>query len=286
MNGTLISADNSWALFAVLACVAAAAIYLEQHYRWAAKMTGCVLALLGSMLLTNLHIIPTEAKTYDFIWDYIVPLSIPMLLFEADIRKIGKRSGRLMIVFLIGGLGTIVGGLLAYQLLRSAIPGLAKAVPMMIGTYTGGTINLVAMADNYHASSELVSAAVVADDLVMVVYLFILMAVPEGTFYLSRRKDTKKKKTGATENPSIRSNACEQRNYRSCFFMRAKRSRSGIIRFRLLLAPEEDLSAERRCNFRAVCLHRCGLIDSSRLSVCCHPEVGLSSHAAERPSWK
>ena len=55
MSGTLISADNSWALFAILACVAAAAIYLEQHYRWAAKMTGCVLALLGSMLLTNLH---------------------------------------------------------------------------------------------------------------------------------------------------------------------------------------------------------------------------------------
>lgn len=200
MNGTLISADNSWALFAVLACVAAAAIYLEQHYRWAAKMTGCVLALLGSMLLTNLHIIPTEAKTYDFIWDYIVPLSIPMLLFEADIRKIGKRSGRLMIVFLIGGLGTIVGGLLAYQLLRSVIPGLAKAVPMMIGTYTGGTINLVAMADNYHASSELVSAAVVADDLVMVVYLLILMAVPEGTFYLSlsRRKD---KRAGLNKSP-------------------------------------------------------------------------------------
>jgi uncharacterized membrane protein len=200
MNGTLISADNSWALFAVLACVAAAAIYLEQHYRWAAKMTGCVLALLGSMLLINLHIIPTEAKTYDFIWDYIVPLSIPMLLFEADIRKIGKRSGRLMIVFLIGGLGTIVGGLLAYQLLRSVIPGLAKAVPMMIGTYTGGTINLVAMADNYHASSELVSAAVVADDLVMVVYLFILMAVPEGTFYLSlsRRKD---KRAGLNKSP-------------------------------------------------------------------------------------
>lgn len=200
MNGTLISADNSWALFAVLACVAAAAIYLEQHYRWAAKMTGCVLALLGSMLLTNLHIIPTEAKTYDFIWDYIVPLSIPMLLFEADIRKIGKRSGRLMIVFLIGGLGTIVGGLLAYRLLRSVIPGLAKAVPMMIGTYTGGTINLVAMADNYHASSELVSAAVVADDLVMVVYLFILMAVPEGTFYLSlsRRKD---KRAGLNKSP-------------------------------------------------------------------------------------
>ncbi|MEE8826526.1 MAG: DUF819 family protein [Eubacteriales bacterium] len=200
MNGTLISADNSWALFAVLACVAAAAIYLEQHYRWAAKMTGCVLALLGSMLLINLHIIPTEAKTYDFIWDYIVPLSIPMLLFEADIRKIGKRSGRFMIVFLIGGLGTIVGGLLAYQLLRSVIPGLAKAVPMMIGTYTGGTINLVAMADNYHASSELVSAAVVADDLVMVVYLFILMAVPEGTFYLSlsRRKD---KRAGLNKSP-------------------------------------------------------------------------------------
>lgn len=209
MSGTLISADNSWALFAILACVAAAAIYLEQHYRWAAKMTGCVLALLGSMLLTNLHIIPTEAKTYDFVWDYIVPLSIPMLLFQADIRKIGRRSGRLMIVFLIGGLGTIVGGLLAYRLLRSVIPGLAKAVPMMIGTYTGGTINLVAMADNYHASSELVSAAVVADDLVMVVYLFILMAVPEGTFYLNRRS-SQEKKVSRQERTVLRSASLEQ----------------------------------------------------------------------------
>ena len=164
MNGTLISADNSWALFGVLACVASAAIYLEQHYRWAAKMTGCVLALIGSMLLTNLHIIPTESSAYDVVWNYAVPLAIPMLLFQADIRKIGRRSGRLIIVFLIGGVGTVLGGLLAYRLLRPWIPDLASAVPMMIGTYTGGSVNLVAMADNYHAKANLVSAAVVAPD--------------------------------------------------------------------------------------------------------------------------
>lgn len=188
MNGTLISADNSWALFGVLACVASAAIYLEQHYRWAAKMTGCVLALIGSMLLTNLHIIPTESSAYDVVWNYAVPLAIPMLLFQADIRKIGRRSGRLIIVFLIGGVGTVLGGLLAYRLLRPWIPDLARAVPMMIGTYTGGSVNLVAMADNYHAKANLVSAAVVADNLVMVIYFFVLMAIPEGMSRFSRRR--------------------------------------------------------------------------------------------------
>ena len=42
---TLISADNTWALFAILVVVAALAIWMEQKYKWAGKVTGCVIAL-------------------------------------------------------------------------------------------------------------------------------------------------------------------------------------------------------------------------------------------------
>ena len=42
---TLISADNTWALFAILVVIAALAIWMEQRFKWASKVTGCVIAL-------------------------------------------------------------------------------------------------------------------------------------------------------------------------------------------------------------------------------------------------
>ena len=85
---TLIPADNAWMLFAILVVIAAAAIWLEQHCKWAAKVSACVICLILAMILANLRVIPTDAGAYDFVWGYIVPLAIPFLLFKADLRKI------------------------------------------------------------------------------------------------------------------------------------------------------------------------------------------------------
>ena len=101
---TLIPADNSWLLFAILTVIAAGALWLEQKYKWAAKMSGCVICLIAAMVLANLRIIPTDAPAYDFVWGYIVPLAIPFLLFKADIRKIWRESGRMFGIFLISSL--------------------------------------------------------------------------------------------------------------------------------------------------------------------------------------
>ena len=78
---TLISADNTWMLFSILVVIAAVCIRLEQRFAWAAKMSACVLCLVFAMVLANLHVIPTEAAAYDFIWSYLVPLAIPFLYF-------------------------------------------------------------------------------------------------------------------------------------------------------------------------------------------------------------
>lgn len=180
---TLISAENTWGLFAILVAVAALAIYLEQKYQWASKITGCVLALIGCLILSNLRIIPTEAAAYDFVWDYVVPLAIPMLLLQANVKKISKDSGRLIIIYLISGIGTVAGGFLAFFALKNFIPELNKATAMMVGTYTGGSVNLVAMADAFDAGSELVSTSVVADNLLMALYFFALIAIPTVSFF-------------------------------------------------------------------------------------------------------
>ena len=187
MTGTLISPENTWALWTVLAVSAALAIYLEQTYSWANKVTGCILALFFTMILANLSFIPTDAPTYDAVWSYAVPLAVPMLLFRADIKKIGRESGRVMGIYLISGLGTILGAIVSYYLFKNYIPNLAKMVPMFVGTYTGGSVNLVAMAD-YYKVQDATSAAVVADNLLMAVYFFILIALPSINFLLRKYK--------------------------------------------------------------------------------------------------
>ena len=176
--GSLISAESTWILWAVLASCAALAIFLEQKYSWASKVTGCILALTFTLILSNLKIIPTEAPVYDAVWSYVVPLAVPMLLFNADIKKIGRDSGRVLIIYLLSGIGTILGGFVSYFALKNAIPALNDIVPMFVGTYTGGSVNFVAMSQQYKVPGATVSAALVADNLLMALYFFTLMALP------------------------------------------------------------------------------------------------------------
>ena len=183
---TFISADNSWMLFAILVVIAAVSIRLEQRFLWAAKVSACVLCLVLAMVLANLRIIPTDAPAYDFIWSYLVPLAIPFLLFQADFRKIWRESGRMLGIYLLASLGTAAGGVLAYFLLKNRI-GAAEAksaLAMFVGTYVGGSVNLVAMADATGAGKNLVSASIVADNLLMVLYFFVLAALPASGWIL------------------------------------------------------------------------------------------------------
>ena len=184
MDHSLISADNTWALFAILAAIATLAVYLEQKTKIGSKVTGCVMALIFAMVLSNTGIIPLDAPAYDFVWSYIIPLAIPMLLFNADIKRIGRESGRLLIIYLISGIGTVAGGIVAYNLLKGAFADLGLVLPMMIGTYTGGSVNLVAMSDAYNVGGELVSSSVVADNLLMALYFFALIAAAGSKFFL------------------------------------------------------------------------------------------------------
>lgn len=183
MGQSLISADQTWVLWAILTGWAAISIYLEQKYQWAAKVSGAIIALVGAMLLSNLKVIPLDSSVYDTVWGYVVPLAIPLLLYSCNIKKIWKESGRILIIFLISSVGTMIGATVGYMLLKDAVPELQKVGAMMSGSYIGGGVNFVAMADSFSAPGELVSAAVVADNLLMALYFFVLIAMPSIAFF-------------------------------------------------------------------------------------------------------
>ncbi|MCU9614498.1 DUF819 family protein [Caldibacillus lycopersici] len=180
---SLIKPEDTWLLWAFLVGWAALSIFLEQKYKWAAKISGAVIALIGALILANINIIPTAAPAYDAVWSYVVPLAIPLLLFQANLKKIWNESGRLLLLFLISSVGTVIGVYLAFIALKDTIPFLDKIGAMMTGSYIGGSINFAALSVKFHTPGEMVSAAVVADNLMMAVYFFVLMAIPAIPFF-------------------------------------------------------------------------------------------------------
>ncbi|MGM9933650.1 DUF819 domain-containing protein [uncultured Clostridium sp.] len=181
---TLISADNTWALLSIMCGSVALSIYLEQKYTWAAKISGAILALILAILFTNLNIIPTSNQLYDdVIWGFAVPLAIPLLLLQCNIKKIWKETGRLLIIFIIGAVGSCIGALISYYLLKDNISELNGLAAMMTGSYIGGGINFTALADAFNVSGTMISATTVADNLVTATSMFLLLSIPAVGFF-------------------------------------------------------------------------------------------------------
>lgn len=181
---SFISPDNTWVLWAILVGWATISIILEQKYTWASKVSGAIIALLGAMVLANLKIIPTASPVYDNVWSYVVPLAIPLLLFKCNLFKIWRESGRLLIIFLVGSVGTFIGGFLGFQIFQDKVVDLAKAASMITASYIGGTVNFTALSATVNAEEGLVSAAVVADNLLMALYFFVLIWMAGSRFFL------------------------------------------------------------------------------------------------------
>lgn len=192
---TLIGADDTFGLLLVMCGAVALSIWLEQKYQWASKISGAIIALIIAMVFANVGIIPTSCALYDdIVWGVIVPMGIPLLLLQCNLRKIGKLTGKMLIVFLLGAVGTLLGALLAFYALQGAYAGtggevkhLAGVASMMTGSYIGGGVNFAAMADNYQLKgTDIAAAATVADNLLMAAYFFVLIFIAGMRFFRAR----------------------------------------------------------------------------------------------------
>ncbi|MBK9374314.1 MAG: DUF819 domain-containing protein [Holophagales bacterium] len=175
---TLLAPTDTFGLWAFLAVGAAVAIWLEQRYRWAAAVTGVLLALFWGMLGVNLRIVPPESPVWDAVWSHLVPLAIALLLFDADLRRIWRESGRMFWIFNLSALGTCLGTVLAVLVVGNGIPDVAAAAALMTGTYIGGTVNLVALSAALSPPKELVGGLLVADNVTMALAFALLVALP------------------------------------------------------------------------------------------------------------
>lgn len=188
MSLPLIGPDQDFALWAVLIAIAAFGFWCER-FPWGRKYSGVMLLITLAIVLANLRIIPTSAPVYDAVWDYLVPIAIPLLLFQADIKRIVRESGPTLIAFIIGSAAVAAGAIVGAWLLDLG-PKEAELAGIFTGTYIGGSLNFAAVSEaTSMQGSSMLAAAVAADNVITNLHFLLIIFIP-GIAWMVKRYPT------------------------------------------------------------------------------------------------
>lgn len=182
---SLIPADQMLAVFAALFAIAWFGFWAESK-PWGKTLTGAIWAILLSILLSNLRIMPQSSPAYDVVFSYFVPMLLPLFLIHADVRRILVESGRVGLGFILACLGTVMGVVTGASLLNlgefeSILAG------MFTATYTGGSANFAAvMQSTGFDNSSIIAAATAVDNLLGILFLVVIILMPASRFFMHR----------------------------------------------------------------------------------------------------
>lgn len=176
----MIEADWTLTLWAVLAALAALGFWGDRT-RVGRNVSGLAIVLATGMALSNFGIVPRQSPVYGVVWTYLVPLAIPMLLFKADLRRVLVETRGMLLPFVLGAVGTMLGALLGMWLLPLGEHA-AKLAGVFSATYIGGSMNMAAVTQAVDLEPSLATASVAADNVVGVLYLAFLALAPSLIF--------------------------------------------------------------------------------------------------------
>ena len=108
--------QNQWFQYAVIATSAAVSLKLER-FKIGQLLSTPVCSMLISVILTNINVLPAEgSSSIRQLVDISVKLATPLLLLDADFKRIYKETGgSLLFAFLLGTFGTLLGELISFK---------------------------------------------------------------------------------------------------------------------------------------------------------------------------
>jgi len=187
---SLISPDDNLVLFFVVVGAAAFGIYSE-HKKWFGKLSGILVTMISMSLLAMAGVVPVASNSsvhvdvYEMVFSYFIPISIPMLLFSSNLLKIIKESGKLLLAYILGAIGVVLGCFLAFSLIHLG-PDSGKTAGVIAATLIGGSVNFIASAEALHFSTNpLFTATIAVDNFVSNLYTLFLFLTPS-LLFLSR----------------------------------------------------------------------------------------------------
>jgi uncharacterized membrane protein len=172
---TLFSSEV--AVLAIMAVTVALAFFI-QRYKWASWAGPALFSVILGILLSNLKILPFWHDVYGVFFEYAIPLSLTMMLLNVDLKKWLKLAKQPLLAMLFAVLSVSIVSIIAGLYFAPKIPEGWKLAGMFIGTYTGGSSNLTAIATGLNATPTTLAGANAADYVVGIPAMIILFAIP------------------------------------------------------------------------------------------------------------
>lgn len=129
------------------------------------------------MLSTTAGILPAESPVYRAVARYLLPASLVLLLLSSELKAIARLGRTALVVMTAGMIGIMLGGVAGFFVLRPWLPPEAwKAVGALVATWTGGSANLVAVANALSLSPELQGVLIIVDTVVAYTWMGFLIS--------------------------------------------------------------------------------------------------------------
>lgn len=177
MSDILISSPGG--VLAVLCAVAAFWFYVEQVT--GAKLFQYIPPLIfiyaTPVFLNNLDVIPASSPVYSGLSTYALPAFIVLMLIKVNVPAAVKIMGKGVLVMLMGTAGVVVGCVISYLIVhRWLAPDAWTGYGALAGSWIGGTGNMAATSEMLNTPPEQFGLAVLADNVIYIVWLPILLA--------------------------------------------------------------------------------------------------------------
>ena len=187
MDSNLI--DSPVGVMAVLVAVVSFWFWLEKKSGWKIFdfLPPLIFIYATPVVLSNTGLIPYESAAYDFLRHYGLPIFICLMLIKVDVLGAVRIMGKGVFVMLIGSVGVVLGGFLAYALgqaittpegfpLKFPLPVDSwKTFGTLAGSWIGGTGNMTAAHAALEGTGEHMTMAAAADQMVYLIWLPLLL---------------------------------------------------------------------------------------------------------------
>lgn len=166
-------------------CVLAPALvlWLGERHPIVDKIGAAIICYALGILAGNggraLGFIPESAAgLLDAFSSAAVAVALPLIYFSLDVRGWSRAGPKALLSFAIEIAAVLIASSAGYLLFRGAFgPESHKVAGILVGVYTGGTINLLAIGKALGVDPQLVVAANTADMAGSAVYLLLVMTV-------------------------------------------------------------------------------------------------------------
>ena len=174
------------ALAALIAAATAVAFVLDRRVPVLSKVGASLMAIVLGALLSNFGLVPPDSPVYGVVSGPVTSLAIAWLLLSVNLADVKKAGGRMLGAFGLAVTGTALGAFVGALLFGSFLgEDTWRLAGTLTGTYSGGSLNFVAVGRGLELPDRLFAGATAADNVTTGLWLGAVLLLPLwiGRFY-------------------------------------------------------------------------------------------------------